>query len=520
MTPQPAVAAPPVRVRPIDYKRVRRALADREWRLDHLYHIQDANGRQIRFIRNAAQRRFWSGLWYLNICLKARQLGFSTFIAIVILDACLFNSNTAAGVIDSNIDEAKKKLEKIRFAYKTLPLELQREIPLSADNALSLAWANGSSVSVSTSHRGGTLQLLHVSEYGKIAVERPQASKEIRSGAFGTVHRGNFIFVESTARGAGGDFHELVTEAEQLEASGKRLAQSQFKLHFFAWWQHPDYVEEPARAVIDKELADYFGELEAKHGIKLSARQKAWYALKRRQIGIDEMYREYPSYAEEAFKVSREGAYFKTQMMRLREQGRIGRVPLDPSRPVHTCWDIGKDDNTAIWFFQAHGQLIHHVDYYENSGEGTEHYARYCKRLALERGFLYGTHYGPHDLDNSLWVLPGSKTVKDVAGELGIDFQVVPRIPNKMDAIEAARNWLSLCWIDEERCALGIRRLDNYHKEWDDKRGHYKSEPVHDENSHGADALMTGACGFTPDYVPPPVDRYKSKKPQRSAWAA
>jgi hypothetical protein len=30
-------------------------------------------------------------------------------------------------------------------------------------------------------------------------------------------------------------------------------------------------------------------------------------------------------------------------------------MPLDPKKPVNTFWDIGKDDNTAIWFYQSHG---------------------------------------------------------------------------------------------------------------------------------------------------------------------
>jgi hypothetical protein len=156
------------------------------------------------------------------------------------------------------------------------------------------------------------------------------------------------------------------------------------------------------------------------------------------------MWREFPSYPEEAFKVSIEGAYFKSQMTKAREQQRIGKVTVDPSRPVHTSWDIGKDDNTAIWFFQSHGQMIHVVDYYENSGEGVEFYARILREKRQQRSWDYGKHYGPHDLDHSHWLLPGREAIKNVARNLGIDFIVVPRIPNKQDAIEATRNFLSM----------------------------------------------------------------------------
>jgi len=496
-------------------------LSDREWRLDNLYWIVDADGNRVKFRRNAAQIEFWLNRWFWNLILKARQRGISTFIAILILDTCLFRPNTNCGIIDATITDATKKLDKIRYGYQQLPPEMRDAVKLTTDSATSLEWSNGSRVDVGTSHRGGTLQILHVSEIGKIAATNPKRSREIRTGAFGTLHVGSLNFVESTAEGAQGDFYDLVQEADAARKQDKRLTRKDFRLIFLPWWSHETYRLDPDDVVIEKELGEYFDELEQKYGVpKLDAAQRAWYAVTRKSVGSDDMFREYPSYPEEAFKVSVEGAYFKTQMSKAREQRRIGKVPIDPSRPVHTCWDIGKDDNTAIWFFQAHGQMIHLVHYYENSGEGVEFYARKLREIAEEREFTYGKPFGPHDLDNSHWLLPGAEATVDVARRMGIDFIVVPRVTNKMDAIEAARNWLTMCWIDEEHCAQGIRCLDNYRKAWDENRGHYKSEPLHDWASHGADALQTGACGFTPDYIPPPSDRYQRARTRSSAWAA
>ena len=221
-----------------------------------------------------------------------------------------------------------------------------------------------------------------------------------------------------------------------------------------------------------------------------------------------------------SFEAAIQGAYFASQMKAIRAEGRLGKVALDPARPVNTFWDIGKSDSTSIWFHQNRGQMHHLVDYYENAGEGVEFYARILKEKQEQRGWQYGKHYGPHDLDNSHWVLPGRESVKDKAYELGIDFHVVPRVPNKMDAIEAARTFLAMCWIDEEHCKDGVEALDHYRKGWDEDRRTWKKAPEHDWASHGADALMTGACGFTPDYVPPPVDRYSRPRASGSAWAA
>jgi hypothetical protein len=495
-------------------------LGDREWRLDNLYWIEDPRGIAIPFRRNEAQRLLWADLWYLNVILKARQLGFSTFILITMLDQALFYPGTSCGIIDITLDDASAKLRKLMFGYQKLPEAVREAIPLKTENSERLAWENGSEVTASVSHRGGTKQILHVSEFGKIAAKFPDKAREIKTGAFGTVHPGQFIFVESTAEGNGGAFYDMVQAAEKKQLAGKVLSEMDFRLHFFAWWQHPGYRIDPDHVVIGAELTDYFATIEGEIGQPLDARQRAWYAAKQESIGPDDMRREYPSTAKEAFLASIEGAYFKTQMSRLREQRRIGDVPHDPSRPVNTFWDIGKSDSTSIWFHQSYGNLHHLVDYYENSGEGVEFYARVLKEKAAKRGFAYGRHLGPHDLDNSHWVLPGDRSVVDVARNLGINFEVVPRITEKMQAIEAARNFLSMCSIDETHCADGIKALDNYRKQWDEKLATYKNAPLHDWACHCADALETGACGFTPEYVPPPTDRYAKPKARGSAWAA
>ena len=198
-------------------ERTRTRLLDRTWRLDHLYHVEDKVGRIVRFRLNDQQRDFYEAAWYLNVILKARQLGFSTFIAIFFLDTCIFVRNTRAGIVDARIDDAKKKLAKIKLAYDMMPDEIKAKVPLVSASAYKLEWANGSSVEVGTSHRGGTLQMLHISELGKIAAKFPDKAKEIRTGALNTIQAGQFVFIESTAEGQEGDFFETCQAAEAKE---------------------------------------------------------------------------------------------------------------------------------------------------------------------------------------------------------------------------------------------------------------------------------------------------------------
>lgn len=497
-------------------------IKDQEWRLNNLYRIQDVNGDEIPFVMNKAQRKLWDDLHYCNVIPKARQLGFSTEISIFILDTCLFRSNTNAGIVDITLDDAKQKLAKIKFAYDRLPEHIRQKVPLVVENTQELKWGNDSRVVVGTSHRGGTLQILHVSEYGKISAQHPDKAREIRTGAFGTVHKGQMIFVESTAEGAAGDFHELVMAAQSDQLEGRKLGPQDFKLHFFPWFDNDNYRDDPDRVMISDDMERYFADLASKHGIHLDAEQKAWYVAKRRTVGPDDMWREYPATLEEAFNAAIEGAYFATQMTKIRETGRLLDIPPNVSQPVNTFWDIGVDDSTAIWFHQAGAGGSHAlIDYYENSGEGVDHYIRILNEKAADLGYIYGQHYGPHDLDHRNWAMPGAQPLVETARGLGLTFTVVPRVTSKSSAIEAARTFLSVTAIDQRRCAQGIKCLDNYRKQWNEKRGTWSSEPLHDWASHGADALMTGACGFMPAYVEPERDRYRRRRTRStSAWAA
>jgi hypothetical protein len=150
------------------------------------------------------------------------------------------------------------------------------------------------------------------------------------------------------------------------------------------------------------------------------------------------------------------------------------------------------NDSMAIWFHQRIGMEDRFIDYYEASGEGFAHY----KKVLDNKQYAYAAHYGPHDLDvRELGT--GVSRLKS-AEDLGIRFTVVPRVRYKQDAIEAARGRLPSCWFDETKCAQGIRHLDNYRKEWDDRLGVFKQVPRHDEASHGADAYMTFATGYNP----------------------
>ena len=235
-------------------------------------------------------------------------------------------------------------------------------------------------------------------------------------------------------------------------------------------------------------MHNYFISLETR-GIKLDDEQKWWYAAKEAIQGND-IKREYPSTPEESFEASHEGLYYGKQMSLARAEGRVSRVVYDENMPVHTSWDLGFNDSTAIWFYQILNKEIHIIDYLEGSCESMTHWIMEVMR----KPYIYGKHLAPHDISSHEYSTGLSRIVS--ARKLGINFIPVPRA-EIISGIDAVRLMLPRCWFDETKCVDGIRALDNYKKTWNDKLGCWASQPLHDKSSHGSDAFRNLACGLS-----------------------
>ncbi|MGF3026524.1 terminase [Methylobacterium aquaticum] len=499
--------------------------SDWRWRLNNLYHITDKDGRKVLFAMNWAQEALFDEMHYQNVILKARQLGFTTFIQIFMLDQAVFNTNLRAGTIAHTLDDAKAIFrDKIKFPYEHLPAGIREAVPIKKSSETELLLSNNSGVRVGVSLRGGTLQILHVSEYGKICAKFADKAREVRTGALNTVQAGQLIFIESTAEGKEGHFYDLTEAAQTKARSGTPLTPLDFRFHFYPWWKSPDYRLDPTNVVIPDGYARYFDGLAEKHGIDLDAHQRAWYA-KKAEVQAADMKREYPSTPEEAFEAVVEGAYYGDQMAAAETQGRIGEFPALPGIPVNTAWDIGVGDYTAIWFFQIVRGKPRIVGFFKNTGEGVPYYAGELKRLAAERGWIYGDHFLPHDVAVKEWGT--GKTRIEQLQDHGIRVRHVPALSLE-DGIEAVRRTIPDCEFDQGPCADGLAALRSYRKEWDEERGVWLNRPRHDWASHGADAFRY-LSGRYRDVVkdatedPGPNDRYarrrrESQRPSGSGY--
>lgn len=467
-------------------------LGDWKWRLANLYWIVDESGKQILFAPNAEQLDLLSNLHSNNLILKARQLGFTTLLDIIGLDQTIFTPNYSAAIIAHGLAEAGKIFRnKVQFPWKKLPEAVRALNPTINESASEMVFSNGSSIYVGTSGRSGTLQFLHISEYGKICRRFPDKANEIKTGSLPAVHEGGLTFIESTAEGTGGHFYEMVDEAKKRTAPPNRM---EFKLHFYPWWKKASYRLDPDGVEIENEMIDYFNELEEKHGIILDDAQVAWYSVKRR-LFKDDMKQEYPSTPEEAFSGAMEERYFGEQMAMARKQGRVKNIPILTNRRVNLFWDLGRD-TTAVWFHQYAALEHRFIDYLSDVGKTLDFYAREIQK----RGYLLGNIYLPHDAGDQSVVT--TVTAEQEIGRLfpGIKVRVVPRTPQKMMAINAARGRIAESYFHETNCAKGVLGLENYRKKWNESIGNWSDEPIHDENSHPADAYQQFAQGWEPEH--------------------
>lgn len=477
---------------------IKEKMSDRWWRLNNLYYVKDENGNKVLFIPNEVQSYIHEHLWYFNIIPKARQLGVTTFFSIFYLDQILFSENKTAGIIAHRQEDMKKIFRnKIKFAWDNLHPWLKAYIgEPDTNSANEMVFPNGSSIFVSMTTRSGTVQYLHISEFGYICAKAPDKAEEIVSGAINSVHPGNMVSIESTAMGQEGRFYEFCMEAEQMRQEGRRLGKQNFKIFFFPWWIDKRYKDEEATFVINSEYQEYFENLKRKYNIVVSDAQKRWYIDKKR-LNRDKMFAEYPSTLEEAFQVSVEGAYFTSEMRKVYRDNRIRPVPHDPMLSVDTWWDLGMNDFNVILFTQTKDEQIRFIDMYWNRGESLAHYFDVLKDKREKKGYRYNTHNFPHDLE--VKDLTTGRSRKDALYKMGMyNIRVAPKTGNIQEDIDRVRLIFPKFIIDEEHCERLHQAMFNYRKDFDKKMGVFKDKPRHDENSHFVDPLRVISALWSP----------------------
>jgi len=181
------------------------------------------------------------------------------------------------------------------------------------------------------------------------------------------------------------------------------------------------------------------------------------------------------------------GAFYGKEMRQLTDQDRILDIEYDPMFPVHTAWDLGYSDDTAIWWFQVvHGE-IRCLDYHSSNGQPVAFYTGIIASREAERGYVYGTHYLPHDA-RAKTLASNRSIIEQLSDKIALkSMKIVPML-SLQDGIQATRLALTRAWFDH-KCEDGIECLRQYQREYDEDKKVFRDKPRHDWTSHGADAF-------------------------------
>lgn len=184
-----------------------------------------------------------------------------------------------------------------------------------------------------------------------------------------------------------------------------------------------------------------------------------------------------------------DGAIWANELITLKREGRLCRVPYDPLLKVHTVWDLGWNDSTAILMVQKSGSEIRIIDYIEDNLRTIPDYiiSEEGRDDLSTRKYNWGVDYVPHD-GFSKSVL-SDKSAYDYLKAMGrnADDSGVPNIGLEQ-GIESARQLLPRVVIDEGKAGLLFNRLSRYKRVIHTRTGE-AGKPDHDANSHGSDGF-------------------------------
>ena len=467
-------------------------MSDPVWRMANLYTCANANGEIVKFTPTAEQRLvIWcihARGWRRILIPKARQLGMSLVLCLLGFDFVLFNAGAKAALVDKSEDDAKKKLrEKVRLAWEGIDPAIRATVP-AALTANSITFGEGTDASAyeaDVSFRGGTVQFLHVSEWGEIQMRQRERSREIRDGSLPAAERAEngVVVVETTWHGGlDGELGPYVREA--LDTPADQKGPKSWRILFFPWWGNTAYTS--PHGYLDRESNEYFNKLEAEYGIKLSQVQMLWYASERRTRGNRAMRSQFPSVMSECWESMPEGAIYGSFIERARSENRIKAFISDNRWPVHTFWDLGHPMNTVTWLAQVTPEEIRVLDVVMELDITLE--ARAV--LLAAKGWVYGNHFLPHDAGiRQTSGLCQADEFRRVFQSVGGHVRIVPRVADVWQGINALRGIFPRLVFRDPECRPGLEHLARYYSVRETATGIARDEPVHDRYSHAADAL-------------------------------
>jgi len=199
-----------------------------------------------------------------------------------------------------------------------------------------------------------------------------------------------------------------------------------------------------------------------------------------------------------SFNAFQGGNYFAAEYNDALTEGRILDFSIDVSYPVNTYWDIGLD-TTAIWLIQSTPQGYKAIAYYEYNNVPYSHYVNWLEDFRKTHKIVYSRHYAPHDAMHREKF--SGESYMERAARLGINYEYVPRVTHKIDAIEATRSVFNQVTFHKTLCKHGLLALQSYHAEYNERLKVFSRDPCHDWASHGSDSFMQFAQSYKTESI-------------------
>lgn len=327
---------------------------DKEWRMNHLYWINTKDGAKRVFKMNRAQKHFFDNYlniadptkkYYRHIVLKSRQLGFTTFFALFILDEILFSTNKDAMFIAHKLKNAQEIFDsKVYFAIRNMAPDIKDalfKINRNSMKKVQITIEEGpnagstSNIQVDVSGRSSALHFVHLSEFAKMCVIAPESAKEVITGTFPAVPFDGMVFIESTAEGMSGAFYDIFNSGWRRRAKiTPMMSRVEFLPHFYNWTWDDEEMKKITEIIPTSEMEECeipWKEYQEEHG--LTDKEITYYYMKylQQQRDIHKLRQEFPTTAEEAF-VSSGQTYFPTtrvvSMMQSAGKGKRGELSV------------------------------------------------------------------------------------------------------------------------------------------------------------------------------------------------
>ena len=271
-----------------------------------------------------------------------------------------------------------------------------------------------------------------------------------------------------------------------------------------------------------KTEPDWFGEVVTCHDSHLLTKEELDADLRELQAEHGDTYGRSIWLQENfcSFDAAIPGAIWADSLDRLQLNGRIVDFDHSRSAPVFTGWDLGRTDDTAIWFYQFNGQEIDVIDYWADHGceiYDSDAPEKSISHVLLDKatkyGYRYATHWVPHDARPRRLGMGGKSILQQFQDAAKLHqtlgkFAIAPKL-DVQEGIQAARKTFQSCRFHKTKCDLGLQALRHYHREWDPERKIYLDTPVHDWSSHPADGWRTMALTWKAAKltVPEPVNQ-------------